>query len=96
MGGSFSHLKNEMSLSLRFLAVCLSISAVVPVSGQDSMPAIDGVFDEWDDEHIVARERVRDSTEAFDIKTVSAAEPVTLQNGLPNNGTIAGCRKGCR
>lgn len=86
------------------MAVLISLCLPMKIDAQDSpktVPAVDGVFDEWKDEYIVARDAVGDATGAFDIKTVWARsdekmlylafeldKPLNLQNGIPADGTL--------
>jgi exonuclease III len=69
--------------------------------GVATAPQIDGVFSEWSEEHLVARDAKGDATAAFDVTKVAArtngtvlylhfdiGKELNLQNGLTSDGTL--------
>ena len=83
----------------RIQALLLVLWFSSPAFGE--IPAIDGQFSEWKEEHLVARDDQGDATGAFDITTVSArtngsqlylhydiGRDINLQNGPDSDGTL--------
>jgi hypothetical protein len=89
---------NRLTNAMLFVAALTSI--LRSLSAQQA-PVIDGLFSEWNDVHLVARDPVGDATGAFDLMDVHAqvfgstiflkfeiGETLNLQNGPEAEGTL--------
>ena len=90
--------QEETMLRLRFALIIL---VTWPHCLQAQQPVVDGNFDEWQCENVVATDLIGDGQASFDVSCVSAysvgtvvylhfdiGQTINLQNGLPQDGTL--------
>ena len=87
----------RLSCCLLALAAIFVPAILVAQDSDNVVPAIDGVFDEWNDNHVIARDLKPGSRDSLPIKSVSAVahgadlfikvefdQQINLQGGNPN------------